>query len=112
MGLFEVFFYGYSSFYSALMYYIAGKIGKAKWKIDGVAGAHRSWLTHSPIGTLIRIFFINAPIAYLYQLIVVGLSFADIHIEISELDFLVFFIAQTVGLGISDGIHVYLDNNK
>lgn len=104
-GLLGVFFFGYSSFYAALMQYIA-----RKFKIKGLFGSHRSWLTHSPIGTLIRIFFINAPLAYLYQMVGMALSYGlNINLRFADSDLIVFFAAQILGLGIADGIHVWLD---
>lgn len=105
-GIFGVFFFGYSSFYSALMYYLSKKL-----HIRGIAGAHRSWLTHSPIGTLIRICFINAPLAYLYQVSGLIFNFFHVNIRLADIDILIFFAAQFVGLGIADAIHVYLDNH-
>lgn len=107
MGLMGTLFFGYSSFYAALMQYVA-----RKFKIKGLFGSHRSWLTHSPIGTLIRIFFINAPLAYLYQMVGMALAYGlNINFRFADSDLAVFFAAQIVGLGIADGIHVYLDNH-
>ncbi len=105
-GLLGVLFYGYSSFYAALMYYLT-----KKFHIKGIAGAHRSWLTHSPLGTIIRIVFFNAPLAYLYQMISVFLESFRIFFRFANSDLLVFFAAQLLGLGIADAIHVYLDSN-
>lgn len=106
-GILGVFIFAYSSLYAASMHYIA-----MKFKVKGLFGAHRSWLTHSPIGTLIRVIFVNAPLAYLYQIVSVSLLAFDIRFEFSHLDLLVFFAAQLVGLGIADGIHVYLDSRE
>lgn len=105
LGLLGAFMYGYSSFYAALMNYFARKLGIK----GGIAGAHRTWLTHSPIGTLIRMGFINAPLVYAYNIAKIPFAYFDLTLMLASTDIAVFLLAQLVGLGIADGIHVILD---
>lgn len=104
-GLFGAFLFGYSSFYAALMNYFS-----RVFRIKGIAGAHRSWLTHSPIGTLIRAFFLDMPLVYVYNLVQASLRFLGSTFQFAPSDVTIFLLAQIVGLGIADGIHVILDH--
>ena len=82
-----------------------------KFHIKGLFGAHRSWLTHSLIGTTIRIQFVNAPLIYLYQVAQgIAVSFGGA-LQLGTSDIIVFLAAQFCGLGWSDSIHIYLDNH-
>lgn len=91
--------YGYFSLYAGLMYWLAGVL-----KLKGLFGSHRSALTHSPIGTAIRILFLDAPLALLY----LG-AHQLFNVQFSNGDLLVFLLSQFIGLGSADGVHVFLD---
>lgn len=102
LDLLGVLLFGYSSFYAALMDYLARKL-----KIKGMfGGSHRSELTHSFVGTFIRSVMVDMPLVYLLQLAYV---LSGERFMIDSLDLIIFLLAQLAGMGLADAIHVQLD---
>jgi len=104
LGCLGVPVFAYWAFYAAMIRYLSKTFG-----FGGIFGGHRSKLSHSLFpGTMIRMAFVDFPIYVFFWLFN---KFVVRTPDFSVADILVFLFAQFVSLGVSDYIHIWLDNH-
>jgi hypothetical protein len=106
LGLVAVFALPVTTFYAAQVAYIT-KVFNIK---GAIGGSHRTWLTHSPIGTLHRCVLICLSLLTVINWANFLLGQYQIGvIAFHPYDLATFMIAMIAGLGVSDSIHIILD---
>lgn len=109
LDLLGVFILPLTTFYAAGIGYVI-----RKFRIPGaIGGSHRTWLTHSLIpGTLLRCVFICICLGSVINwadFIFGYLRNGALHFH--PYDLAAFGLAQFMGLGIADAIHIWLDSH-